>query len=629
MVAFLVLVGLSVAFALLIVLSCGSLLPFWMFINSMQLIAHVPLINSNLPGNSHFFLLENLKIFRLHFGAFNLWLKTLLGDHREEDAALVRDDVTPYYTTLLYQCGYSFRLWPNLILIFVLIVTTLTIWVLSFALDFSARCTCCKNRIRTNHLMANFTVRLLYEAFFEIVLCLMINISFFEAEATSEKAALILCVCLAVLTLVALALICSNAWHRGPHVKGVYEKKSLLYMWGFGYRPLNRNHPAVASLLTALSMDKITIEDQLKSQDKPGGDDPENPVEAEKACSQAEFHATSIGERAVEAPLASLGDTMRENYDFQNIAVKSCDHFPIEGLSNQVGTQDYKLKSPRSTGSGDKQRPPSKTEEVIALCIPDSHQSQFEGGEATEGALESSRRLIEADSCSSFGSSEVTSSQSIQKMKKHDYQAIYEYMKPEAQLKVQLESLVRVSAHYRTLFTGLKKNHQHSAAVVYPVIFLIRRIVYAAIVLFLVHIPSVAAYLLCWICVGMIGYILVEQQWEESLISRQHIVNEIALYLVVLIAFVSSAPLPVVAIGLLGWSLIAIVISTVVFNILVITYSFCIHGKKTIRNKRRRHRRRRRLGRVKKNKPVVPQAPQLSEPESQSESVVESVPAAE
>ena len=61
-------------FTLLLVLSCGPLLPVWMFINSMQLIVHVPLIRAKLPGNSHFFLLDHLNILRMHFFRFNLWL---------------------------------------------------------------------------------------------------------------------------------------------------------------------------------------------------------------------------------------------------------------------------------------------------------------------------------------------------------------------------------------------------------------------------------------------------------------------------------------------------------------------------------------------------------------------------
>jgi len=59
---------------LLLVLSCGPLLPVWMFINALQLIAHVPLIRTNLPGNFNFFILDYLNIIRLHTTSLNVWL---------------------------------------------------------------------------------------------------------------------------------------------------------------------------------------------------------------------------------------------------------------------------------------------------------------------------------------------------------------------------------------------------------------------------------------------------------------------------------------------------------------------------------------------------------------------------
>jgi len=44
--------------------SIGSLLPTWMFVNALQLIAHLPLLNSNMPANAHYFLRKYLDIVR-------------------------------------------------------------------------------------------------------------------------------------------------------------------------------------------------------------------------------------------------------------------------------------------------------------------------------------------------------------------------------------------------------------------------------------------------------------------------------------------------------------------------------------------------------------------------------------
>ena len=140
-----------------------------------------------------------------------------------------------------------------------------------------------------------------------------------------------------------------------------------------------------------------------------------------------------------------------------------------------------------------------------------------------------------------------------------------------------MESLVKVSDRYKTLFYGLKRNHPHSATVVHPLVFLIRRLVYACIVLFCLSVPIIGAYLLSWICVAMIGYIIIEQQWEDSLIARQHIVNEIALYLILTIVIICSIPLPASAMSPLGWVLISIVLVTLVFNLAIIAYSSIVH----------------------------------------------------
>ena len=57
----------------------GPLLPIWMFINSLQLIVHIPLINVLLPAKANLFLLEHLMIVRLHISSLNEGLAELFG----------------------------------------------------------------------------------------------------------------------------------------------------------------------------------------------------------------------------------------------------------------------------------------------------------------------------------------------------------------------------------------------------------------------------------------------------------------------------------------------------------------------------------------------------------------------
>ena len=89
--------------------------------------------------------------------------------------------------------------------------------------------------------------------------------------------------------------------------------------------------------------------------------------------------------------------------------------------------------------------------------------------------------------------------------------ALQALMTVEARIRIKLESLVRPSKRYRTLFYGLKRNHPHSAALVHPLVFLLRRIVYSSIVLFMIQLPLMGAYMLALICLGMLAFIIVER----------------------------------------------------------------------------------------------------------------------
>lgn len=77
-------------------------------------------------------------------------------------------------------------------------------------------------------------------------------------------------------------------------------------------------------------------------------------------------------------------------------------------------------------------------------------------------------------------------------------------------MRVRLEGIVQVSDRYRTLFNGLRKNHPHSATVVYPLTFLARRVIYSAIILFMSGVSFVGAFILSILCLFMIAYVIVE-----------------------------------------------------------------------------------------------------------------------
>ena len=49
----------------------GPSIPAWMFINSMNLVVHLPLIRSNMPPNAQYFLKHYLDIFRVNLEFVN------------------------------------------------------------------------------------------------------------------------------------------------------------------------------------------------------------------------------------------------------------------------------------------------------------------------------------------------------------------------------------------------------------------------------------------------------------------------------------------------------------------------------------------------------------------------------
>ena len=163
-------------FSLVLVLSCGPLLPLWMFINSMQLILHLPLIRSQLPGAANFFLLAHLELVRLHLASVNEFTAPFFGDPTLDDAKLAADPDAAFYSPLLHQCGYSFAMWPNLSLTVLFLLVLALTWVLTLAIDFTRMDKVSK--INWEPLVSNFAVRFLYQVFFEIVISTLIALGY-------------------------------------------------------------------------------------------------------------------------------------------------------------------------------------------------------------------------------------------------------------------------------------------------------------------------------------------------------------------------------------------------------------------------------------------------------------------
>ena len=121
---------------LVLALSCGPLLPIWMFLNSLQLIAHLPLLRVSLPGQANIIMLDYLNVVRLHIGGLNKALGQLLNlGNDQSDYLAATDDDSSYYNELLMSSNYHTSLARNLIFIAILFVVIALLWLFYAAIS--------------------------------------------------------------------------------------------------------------------------------------------------------------------------------------------------------------------------------------------------------------------------------------------------------------------------------------------------------------------------------------------------------------------------------------------------------------------------------------------------------------
>jgi len=84
------------------VITAGSMLPTWMFINSVQIIAHMALLKTLMPGNAHYFLNKYLDWLRWRDADFIEWLQVSY-DFNFKSYSLEKGS----YHALLNACGYE------------------------------------------------------------------------------------------------------------------------------------------------------------------------------------------------------------------------------------------------------------------------------------------------------------------------------------------------------------------------------------------------------------------------------------------------------------------------------------------------------------------------------------------
>ena len=92
-------------------------------------------------------------------------------------------------------------------------------------------------------------------------------------------------------------------------------------------------------------------------------------------------------------------------------------------------------------------------------------------------------------------------------------------LKNLARTRLQLEDTLEKPERYKTLYYGLRVNHERNVAVIHPLMFMFRRIIYALVIVYMdrIHIFGVLVFMLCTMI--MLAYVLTEFQWKERSIN--------------------------------------------------------------------------------------------------------------
>jgi len=193
----------------------------------------------------------------------------------------------------------------------------------------------------------------------------------------------------------------------------------------------------------------------------------------------------------------------------------------------------------------------------------------YEGGEeslATDRNCQTDRAMVSESNFSEASAVVDANAQIIRK---------------EVLLRLKLEDLVDVSKRYETIFLGLKLNTAHNSAVTQPLAFMIRRIVYAALIVFMPHLPQVATIALLGMCLLMLAFSLNEKQWKDPEMQKLAIVNEVFLYVLLVLVLSCSCLTTTDSLEstILGWTMIGVVTLAIHVNLVFILINAWNHCK--------------------------------------------------
>ena len=191
-----------------------------------------------MPANLHYFLIRYLSIVRFKLDSFDAYFEALARDSGLLNYEMIASEEKAEFSYLLNDCGYKFSFSRNLIFVMSLACVLLTLVAIFGIIDFvKARNggSSSYSEYRRTAFMTNFSLRFVYEFFFEICLCLLIHSAVaYGADDLLYVISIILFLCMLIFIALLFAFFCK--W--GPYtVPNSYSHNSLRKSW-WGTRTL-------------------------------------------------------------------------------------------------------------------------------------------------------------------------------------------------------------------------------------------------------------------------------------------------------------------------------------------------------------------------------------------------------
>jgi len=196
------------------VISAGSLLPTWMFINALQILAHMVLLKTLMPGNAHYFLKKYLDWLR--------WYDRGFIDYMQQTYDFRHSKLNEgAYNRILQVCDYEAFLAQNLLPVLVFLLIILVVWIVLSLRD----CVLSKKRLKNRPKAPwchNFTVRFIYEFFLEFCICSTLQLTIRDFSYVSPTLQFLLAVVVSIATVALIAFVTSLFFRNGPWVSTYY-----------------------------------------------------------------------------------------------------------------------------------------------------------------------------------------------------------------------------------------------------------------------------------------------------------------------------------------------------------------------------------------------------------------------